>query len=63
MYTQELLVEQGSEGQAVEGLHAGVIHPLRVFNFTCGKHKGGCRFSSCLRSIPSYLGRNERGEE
>lgn len=34
MHAQELLVEQGSEGQAVEGLHTGVIHPLRVFDFT-----------------------------
>ncbi len=38
MHTQELLVEQGSEGQAVKGLHTGIIHSLRVFNFTCGKH-------------------------
>lgn len=37
MHAQELLVEQGGEGQAVEGLHAGVVHPLRVFNFTWRK--------------------------
>lgn len=37
MDTQELLVEQGSEGQAVKGLHTGVIHPFRVFNFTCSE--------------------------
>ena len=37
MYTQELLVKQSSEGQAVKGFHTGVIHPFRVFNFTYSK--------------------------
>ena len=38
MYAQELLVEQGGEGQAVEGLHAGVIDTLRVLDLTCSTH-------------------------
>ena len=38
VHTEELLVEQRGERQAVEGVHAGVIHPLRVLYLTCRKH-------------------------
>lgn len=34
VHAQELLVEQRGQRQAVKGLHAGVVHPLRVFDFT-----------------------------
>lgn len=52
MHTQELLVEQGSEGQAVKGLHTGIVHPFRIFYFTCSrhmvtKHRNGI-FTSCF---------------
>lgn len=36
MDAQELLVHQGSQGQAVKGVHARVVHALRVFDLTCG---------------------------
>ena len=29
-----LLVHEGGQGKAVEGLHAGVVHPLSVLYFT-----------------------------
>lgn len=29
---EELLVEQGGEGQAVERLHAGVVNTFRIFD-------------------------------
>lgn len=35
MNAQELLVEQSGQGKAVKGLHAGVIHALRVLNLAC----------------------------
>lgn len=34
VHAQELLVEQRSQWQAVESVHAGVIHALRVLNLT-----------------------------
>lgn len=34
VYAEELLVHEGSERQTVEGIHARVVHPLGVFNFT-----------------------------
>lgn len=33
--TQELLVEQSGQGKAVKGIHAGIIHALRVLNLAC----------------------------
>ena len=30
---EELLVHEGGEGEAVEGLHARVVHALRVLDF------------------------------
>lgn len=35
MNAQELLVEQSGQGKAVEGLHAGIVHALRVLNLAC----------------------------
>lgn len=35
VHAQELLVEQGGQGKAVESLHAGVVHALRVLNLAC----------------------------
>ena len=31
MYTEELLVHDGGQGQCAEGLHTGVINSLGVF--------------------------------
>lgn len=37
MNAQELLVEQSGQGKAVKGLHAGIIHKLRVLNLACNE--------------------------
>ncbi len=37
MNAQELLVEQSGQGKAVKGLHAGIIHALRVLNLACNE--------------------------
>jgi hypothetical protein len=34
MYTEELLVHDGSKGQAAERLHTRVVNPLRIFVLT-----------------------------
>lgn len=34
---EELLVKQSGQRKAVEGLHAGIIHPLRVLNLACNE--------------------------
>lgn len=36
MNAEELLVHESRQRKAVKGLHAGVIDPLRVFDFTFG---------------------------
>lgn len=38
MHTEELLVEESGQRQAVERIHTGIIHALRVLYFTCGTH-------------------------
>lgn len=38
MNAEELLVEESGQRQAVEGVHAGVVHLLRVLDFTCSTH-------------------------
>lgn len=35
MHAEELLVHEGRQRQTVERVHASVVHPLRVFYFTC----------------------------
>lgn len=34
VHAEELLVHQGSQGQAIKCLHAGVVNLLRVFDLT-----------------------------
>lgn len=35
VHAEELLVHEGRQRQTVERVHASVVHPLRVFYFTC----------------------------
>ena len=52
MYAQELLVHEGSERQAVEGIHTGVVHPLRILNSTC--HGGNRANQTPGRSVLTH---------
>lgn len=40
VHAQELLVHEGGQGEAVEGVHARVVHPLGILNFTCRGGEG-----------------------
>lgn len=48
MNAQELLVEQSGQGKAVKGLHAGIIHALRVLNLACDER-------TTIKKTPMYL--------
>ncbi len=51
---QELLVEQSGQGKAVKGIHAGVIHALRVLNLACDE-KTTIKTSMYLRTGASRV--------
>lgn len=40
VHAQELLVHEGGQGEAVERLHARVVHALRVLDLACTREKG-----------------------
>ena len=49
---EELLVHEGSQREAVECLHAGVIDPFRVLDFTCRNKKSQPKVKLVTLAVP-----------